>query len=178
MYLLTKIGGAGVCLHFPNCERSYDMELKFATLMNALNLFQVWETTKSSYEFAASIQRLCSDATKELYYSHFLLELHGDHSQTLFLSANYNNAMKKQTPASAGVDLSDDPLVREQQILEKYKGLSFSGDHYTTFVHHVDGVFKSAVEDCYGKFVSLTTPIVSQTTMVRLVEMFKAHFEQ
>jgi hypothetical protein len=67
-YLLTKIGGAGVCLHFPYCGRDYDMELKFATVMNdALDRFQVWGTTKSSREFSASIQRLRSDESKEVY---------------------------------------------------------------------------------------------------------------
>jgi hypothetical protein len=83
----------------------------------------------------------------------------------------------KKTP-SAEIELSDDPLVKEQQIIEKYRGLSFGGDNYKTFLQHVDLVFKSAVKECYGHFISLTAPIVSQETIVKLVDMFKSRFQE
>ena len=31
-YQLTVKGSAGVCLHFPSCDRGFDIELKFATV--------------------------------------------------------------------------------------------------------------------------------------------------
>jgi hypothetical protein len=86
--------------------------------------------------------------------------------------------MKKTSPVSTfPLDLTEAPDDRRQHIIETYQGLAFSGEHYTTFVQHIDGVFKSAVKACYGKFVSLTAPIVSQKTIIRLVEMFKSRFQ-
>jgi hypothetical protein len=58
-----------------------------------------------------------------------------------------------------------------------YCSLIVEGDEYNAFVQHVDGIFCQAVVDCYGHFVSLTEPIVSQTQVVHIVELFKSKFQ-
>ncbi len=58
-----------------------------------------------------------------------------------------------------------------------YPSLTANGDVYKTFVEHVKGVFSTAVADCYGRFVLLTEPIVSQPTINRLVALFKSKFQ-
>jgi hypothetical protein len=61
--------------------------------------------------------------------------------------------MKKKKPPTVSVDCepSDDPTQLEQQIIKWFQGLSFGGNHYNSYVYHVDGVFKLVVEACYGK---------------------------
>jgi hypothetical protein len=54
--------------------------------------------------------------------------------------------------------------------------LAFGGDRYHEFAQHVDGVFKQAITTYYGRFVSLTEPIISQTTICGLVDLFKTEF--
>jgi hypothetical protein len=54
--------------------------------------------------------------------------------------------------------------------------LAFGGETYREFVKHVDDVFQTAVVECYGRFVSLTEPIISQTTICGLVDLFKIKF--
>jgi hypothetical protein len=41
-YLLTRVGGGGIGVHFKNCPTSLDIELKFATVIEDPNMFQVW----------------------------------------------------------------------------------------------------------------------------------------
>jgi hypothetical protein len=54
--------------------------------------------------------------------------------------------------------------------------LAFGGATYREFVRHVDGVFENAVVNCYGRFVTLTEPIISQTSISLLVDLFKSKF--
>jgi hypothetical protein len=50
-YQLTYEGGAGVCLHFPGCPKSFELELKFAVVLCEPTQFQVWGTRKLGREF-------------------------------------------------------------------------------------------------------------------------------
>jgi hypothetical protein len=169
-YLLSMKGGAGVCLHFPNCEPSFGLELKFATVMLDVESFQVWGTTRSGRAFDKVIKGLRVQASQELLYSRFLREVYGDHSQTLFLSSNYK-LFSKMAEANENEDLP----VRTS---DSYSQLDFGGDVYKTFVQHIDGVVEKAVIGCYGTFVSLTEPIISHQEIVRLVAMFKSKFAE
>jgi hypothetical protein len=54
--------------------------------------------------------------------------------------------------------------------------IEFGSDKYMDFVNHVDTVFQKTCDECYGRFVSLADPIVSQTTMKQISDMFKAQF--
>jgi hypothetical protein len=85
--------------------------------------------------------------------------------------------MKKKSPL-VELELSEDLEVKKPQLIDRYEGLSFGGDNYSSFVSHVDGVFKAAAKECYGHFVSLTEPIVSQEMIIKLVNIFKAWFQQ
>jgi hypothetical protein len=77
VYQLTYEGGAGVYLHFPNCLRRFDMELKFAVVLNEPEDFQVWGTRKLGREFHQKLVGLHNDKNREAFYSRYLLELYG-----------------------------------------------------------------------------------------------------
>jgi hypothetical protein len=172
-YQLTFEGGAGVCLHFPNCERRFDIELKFATVFYEPQTFQVWGTRKIAREFHKRLQKLSNEPNREALYSRYLTELYGDTAQTMYLSVNYktfeNNSGKPSTPFPVT------PVVTDWN--DTFKCLHLDVDVYTSFIQHVDGVFRQAVTDCYGRFVCLTEPIVPQSTMVRIAQLFKDKFK-
>jgi hypothetical protein len=171
-YHLSYEGGSGVCLHFPNCHTNLDIELKFASIIFEVTAFQVWGTRKLGRDFFKRLVKLKNDANREALFSRYLIELYGDTTQTMYLSANYKvfendpNPAPEETTTAASIS-SGDP----------YPDLVFCGDYYKTFEQHVEGVFRDAVMECYGCFVSLTVPIVSQLTIVRLVDLFKSRFK-
>jgi hypothetical protein len=88
-YQLTVQGGAGVCLHFPACDKALDIELKFATVFLQSTTFQIWGTAKIGRDFHMRLVKIRNDANREAMYSRYLTELYGDSAQTLYLSANY-----------------------------------------------------------------------------------------
>jgi hypothetical protein len=114
--------------------------------------------------------KLKNEANREALFCRYLSELHGNTAQTMYLSANYKlfemENWKREATLAASLPLLEDV----------YASLTVGGNVYKAFVQHVDGVFANAVFDCYGRFVSLTEPIVSQTTISRLVGMFKTRF--
>jgi hypothetical protein len=175
-YQLTVEGGAGVCLHFPGCDKSYEIELKFATIFLQSSTFQVWGTRKIGRDFHGRLVKLRNDVNREALYSRYLIELYGDSAQTLYLSANYklfemeSSSSKKLNAASSAT-----PRVCDDT---SFSTLPVVGADYNAFVKHVDGVFEKAVKECYGRFVSLTEPIVSQTTINLMVDMFKSQFKE
>jgi hypothetical protein len=57
-YLLTRVGGGGIGLNFKNCPTFLDIELKFATVIEDSDMFQVWGTAKSGRDFKPSIRNL------------------------------------------------------------------------------------------------------------------------
>jgi hypothetical protein len=169
--LLTSRGGAGVGLHFTNCHRSFDLELKFASVIEECDDLQVWGVSFSGRNFLTPLAKLKDDDSREAYFTRYLKELNGDHGQTQLLASNYKLAN--------GTDLNKDTVANDvASTLNPLDACSieFGNENYTDFVNHVDTVFRKACDGCYGRFVSLTDPIVSQATMKRLSDMFKAQF--
>jgi hypothetical protein len=76
-YLLTKEGGGGIGLHFPGCDRSFDIELKFATVLDETSSFQVWGASRAGRDLHRVFLNLRVQAKRELYYSCFLSESTG-----------------------------------------------------------------------------------------------------
>ena len=88
-YHLSFEGGAGVCLHFPNCQRRFDIKMKFATVFHEPETFQVWGMQKLGREFHKRLVKLKNGPNREALYCWYLTELYGDTAQTMYLSANY-----------------------------------------------------------------------------------------
>jgi hypothetical protein len=95
-----------------------------------------------------------------------------DTAQTLYLSANYKIFEIEARKVNPGADSISNSVSYVQ-----YPSLAASGDVYKTFIEHVDSVFSQAVADCFGMFVLLTEPIISQQAINRLVALFKAKFQ-
>jgi hypothetical protein len=171
-YLLTKEGGGGIGLHFPLCDRSFDIELKFATVIEDTNTFQVWGTRRAGLDIHHIFQKLRVQAKRELYYSCFLSELYGDHGQMLLITLNF----KVYSDKISEIDDDENVAAKQTEVGDAYRSLTFPADIYNVFVQHVDGVFRKAVRLCYGYFVSLTEPIISQPAIDALVTEFKARF--
>jgi hypothetical protein len=70
--LLTKQGGASVGLHFPNCPFDFDMELKFASVIDKCSTFQVWGTNFSGCNFFTPLLKLHHIDSQGAYYTHYL----------------------------------------------------------------------------------------------------------
>jgi hypothetical protein len=168
-YLLTSTGGGGIGIHFPDCPASLGVELKFATVFEHGDDFQVWGMSKSGRDFKPGLRNLKNEASRDAYFTRYLHEVYGDHAQTQLLASNFTNITTKNE-----VDLEDNSNVSQSPM--DMSTLGFGGDSYNDFVQHVDGVFEEAVKACYGRFVSLSEPIISQQAIVRLVDMFKQQF--
>jgi hypothetical protein len=168
-YLLSSTGGGGIGILFPDCPASMGIELKFATVFEHGDDFQVWGMSKSGRDFKPGLRNLKNEASRDAFFTRFLHEVYGDHAQTQLLASNFNNITTKNE-----VDLEDNNDVSKAST--DMSTLGFGGDSYNDFVQHVDGVFEEAVKACYGRFVSLSEPIISQQAIVRLVDMFKRQF--
>jgi hypothetical protein len=154
-YQITYEGGGGVCLHFPSCERSFDIELKFASIFCETSTFQVWGTRPLTREFHQKLVRLKNSDNREALFCRYLQELYGDSTQTMYLSACYKifeleSRDSDKKALGSVVASSMDPVTDD-----RFSCLEIGGTVYKTFVHDVDVVFREAVVDCYGRFVSL-----------------------
>jgi hypothetical protein len=174
-YQLTFEGGAGVCLQFPFCHQRFDIEMKFATVFYEPETFQVWGMQKLGREFHKRLVKLKNESNREALYCRYLTELYGDTAQTMYLSANYKVFEGDTLAATKLLATTVGPTTEDYS--EVYGSLTADGDVFKYFVQHVEGVFEKAVVDCYGRFVSLTEPIVSQPSMVHLVDLFKEKFQ-
>jgi hypothetical protein len=67
--LLTKIGGAGVGLHFPGCPTGMDLALKFASVNDEHEMFQVWGTTFSGRDLKTPLIKLVLDKSREAFFA-------------------------------------------------------------------------------------------------------------
>jgi hypothetical protein len=104
------------------------------------------------------LQNLHVQSSQEEFYCQFLQVVYGNHSQTLFLSSNYKLFSVESD------DLDEEQVVIDSNTtFDAFAQLNFGGDIYKTFIQHADGVFEQAVVHCYGCFISLTEPIISQT---------------
>jgi hypothetical protein len=114
IYLLTRTGGAGVGLHFPGCSTNFNLELKFATVIEEHTTFHVWGTnTFSGRDFKMSLSKLVLDESHEAFFARYLLEIHGDHdAQTQLISSRYKLVALEQTVVKQGWqnELAKEPL--------------------------------------------------------------------
>jgi hypothetical protein len=156
-YFVTYEGGEGIGLHFPgrSCER--DLELKFESVLQETDSLMVWGTTKACRDYSTLISKLRMQSSQELIYSRMLHELHGDHSQR---SSNFKLffVSKKTSPKAAN-------LEKKVVFADIENVIAFGGSKYTDYIQHVDGIFRQAVNDCYGKFVQLSAPVVGRLFM-------------
>ena len=77
-YQRTYVGGAGVCLHFPDCDCQLDIELKFASILFEVKTFHVWGTQKLGHEFCKRLVKLKNETNRDALFCRYLLELYGD----------------------------------------------------------------------------------------------------
>jgi hypothetical protein len=119
--------------------------------------------------------KLKNEPNREALYCQNLTELYGDTAQTMYLSANYKVFKGDTLAATKRLALTVSPTKDDHS--DMYCSLTAEGDVINLFVQHVDGIFCQAVVGCYGQFVSLMEPIVSQYTIVRLVKLFKDKFK-
>ena len=166
-YHLTFEGGAGVCLQFPSCGKRFDIEMKFATVFHQPEMFQVWGMQKLGQEFHKRLVKLKNEPNREALYCRYLTELYGDTAQTMYLLANYKVFEGETLAATKRLAATVSPTHEDLSPL--YCSLTPDGDVFKFFIQHVDGVFENAVVDCYGRFVSLTEPIIDQLSIVHMV---------
>jgi hypothetical protein len=67
--LLTSRGGAGVGLHFPNCNFHLDLEFNFASVIEDCDTLQVWGMTFSGRNFLLPLKKLKDNDSREAYFS-------------------------------------------------------------------------------------------------------------
>ena len=122
-HFVTYEGGEGLCLAFPGCSSKREIELKFASVIHETETFMVFGDTKACRDYSSLLLKLRSHTSQELVYSRMLVELHGDHSQTLFLSSNY----KLFSVAKKDVVATEKKKVLFQDI---ESAISFGGTSY------------------------------------------------
>jgi hypothetical protein len=81
-YLLTKVGGGGIGVHFPSCSDAFNIELKFSTIIENCSTFQVWGMAKSGRDFKPSIRNLKNEASREACFTRYCEEVYGDHASS------------------------------------------------------------------------------------------------
>jgi hypothetical protein len=146
--LFSSRGGAALGLSFPGCPRSFEFELKSAHVFFSCETIQVWGTTKPVRSFRRQLSKLKNELSAEL---------DGDKSQTLLLCNAYSSRL-----TSLSGQKTPPPTVGSSQLVES---LSFGGPVYLSYSIKVDAVIASAVAACYGHFVTLTEPIILQSTI-------------
>ena len=71
-------------------------------------------------------------------FCRYLLELYGDATQTMYLSANYKNF--ENDPSQSGVVTTSLTAMPSSpcNVNDPFPSLVFGGDDYNAFVQHVD----------------------------------------
>jgi hypothetical protein len=154
--LFLSRGGAAIGLSFPGCPRSFEFELKSADVFFSCESLHVWGTTKTVRSFRKQLSKLKNELSRESYFTRYLAELHGDESQTLLLCNAYS------TLPSLSWLKPPPPTVGAAQLVQL---LSFGGPVFLAYSSKVDAIIASTIAACYGEFVTLTQPILLQSTI-------------
>ena len=143
-------------LSFPGCPQLFEFELKSADVFFSCETIQVWGTTKTVRSFRKQLSKLKNELSRESYFTRYLAELHSDESQTLLLCNAFSSlpSLSWQKPPP--------PMVGSSQLVES---LSFGGPVFLSYSTKVDTAIATAVAACYGQFVTLTEPILLQSTI-------------
>jgi hypothetical protein len=146
----------GWSLSFPGCPRPFEFELKSADVFFSCESIQVWGTIKKIRSFRKQLSKLKNELSRELYFTSYLAELHGNESQTLLLCNAYSSL------PSLSWQNAPPPTVESSQQVES---LSFGGPVFLSYSIKEDSAIASAVAACYGHFVTLMEPILLQSTI-------------
>ena len=102
-------------------------------------------------------------------------EVSGDRVQSMILLSAYYRALIQQPEVSIDDKITNDELVKaiRQELFER--------EELNHFIMEVDRVFKAAMEKCYCNFTAIAEPLVSESEIKKLIEMYKCrlpnHYE-
>ena len=179
-YHVLGIGGAAVSLSFLNCVNYTGIELKFSQLLTDVNI-QMWGVAPMRRNLVRTLQRRTKDTRMGLLKC-MLDELSGDHAQSLQLATIAQQLMteddksNKKTPeldhnlimSMVGFDTTLDTQVARKALNHTGHEASLS-----QLNNIVQTAMMDAVASTYGFFCSPNSPIISNETIVGLVDKFK-----
>jgi hypothetical protein len=120
----------------------------------------VWGMLHQNRDYRKAMANVKTPETRLALFHSLLIEVEGDTSQTMELC----NAMNSVLESERYADLSKGGPSKSYDI-DPVK--------FKEFESTVNSVFLVAIKDCYGKFVAITKPLVTQSQMSSLCSDFK-----
>jgi hypothetical protein len=174
--LFSFRGGSSLALRFVRCDVD-GFELKFADIFYSNETIHLWGTRKDTRDLKGQLKKMNDPCRRSAMFQRYLLELYGDRASTKYLCSGFAHVLDN---ASNDIDLKQirDGSISGNKIVKTFsypgKGLSSeeTKSKFSEFEAFVESRIEFAVKQCYGNFVTLTAPIISQTELNAFVKKF------
>ena len=183
--LFSFRGGSSLSLRLVRVNLD-GFELKFADIFYSLDLIQIWGIRKDTRDLKGQLKKIHHPGRRSAMFEQYLLELYGDRASTKYLCSGFVHLLDISVNE---IDLQQirDGSISGNKIVKtfSYQGKSISSTEqpkskFAQFEEFVELVIERSVKECYGNFVTLTSPIISQSDLnsfvKKLVELLPQQF--
>jgi hypothetical protein len=182
--LFSFRGGSSLALRFLRVGID-GFELKFADIFYSLDLIQIWGIRKDTRDLKGQLKKMLDPGRRSAMFQRYLSELYGDRASTKYLCSSFAHLLDI---AGNDIDLQQirDGSISGNKIVKtfSYQGKAVSLDlpksKFAEFEAFVESSIERSVLQCYGHFVTLTSPIISQADLnsfvKKLVELMPQQF--
>jgi hypothetical protein len=173
-YLCTETGGGALTLTpvYSSSKRDCGLQVKYHTVFHGSESFMVWGTGPKNNKINTQLRKMTNIKRRGAAFHRYIQELWGDSHQVHSL-ATYYDVLSERT--SSALELSN---YRAGQLSTARIRDNFAVDRscpiFKRFCAHVDEVCYEAVRGCFGQFVPISAPILTQKTLTTLSHTFKA----
>jgi hypothetical protein len=116
-------------------------------------------------------------ACRSAMFQRYLLELHGDPGSTKYFCSGFAHVLDKACNDNDLQQIRDGSISSNKIVkIFSYQGKCLITEHqkskFAEFEEFVESTIEANIRQCFGNFVTLTSPIISQTDLNSFVNKF------